>query len=61
MMLQTLSVSLPTFFAGLLLIYFLAFRLKWFPIGGYGTFRHLILPTLANAGERLPIIYDKKG
>ncbi|MFN8445145.1 MAG: ABC transporter permease [Caldilineaceae bacterium] len=49
MILQTLSVSLPTFFAGLLLIYFLAFRLKWFPIGGYGTLRHLVLPTLAVA------------
>lgn len=49
MIIQTLSVSLPTFFAGLLLIYFLAFRLKWFPIGGYGTLRHLVLPTLAVA------------
>lgn len=46
---QTLSVSLPTFFLGLLLIYFFAFRLKLFPIGGYGTLRHLILPTLAVA------------
>jgi peptide/nickel transport system permease protein len=49
LLLQTLSVSLPTFFLGLLLTYFLAFRLKWFPIGGYGELRHLILPTLAVA------------
>jgi peptide/nickel transport system permease protein len=49
LVLQTLSIALPTFFLGLLLIYFFAFRLKWFPIGGYGTFRHLILPTLAVA------------
>jgi peptide/nickel transport system permease protein len=46
---QTLSIALPTFFLGLLLLYFFAFRLKWFPIGGYGTLRHLILPTLAVA------------
>lgn len=49
MLIQTLSIALPTFFLGLLLIYFFAFRLKWFPIGGYGTLRHLILPTLAVA------------
>lgn len=49
MVLQTLSIALPTFFLGLLLIYCFAFRLKWFPIGGYGTLRHLILPTLAVA------------
>jgi peptide/nickel transport system permease protein len=49
MIVQLLSVSLPTFFFGLLLIYFFAFQLKWFPVGGYGSFRHLILPTLAVA------------
>jgi len=49
MIFQLLSISLPTFFMGLLLIYFFAFKLKWLPVGGYGTFRHLILPTLAVA------------
>lgn len=46
---QLLSISLPTFFLGLLLIYFFGFQLRWFPIGGYGTLQHLILPTLAVA------------
>jgi peptide/nickel transport system permease protein len=49
LIMQTLSVSLPTFFIGLLLIYFFAHQVKIFPTGGYGTLRHLVLPTLAVA------------
>jgi peptide/nickel transport system permease protein len=49
MVLGLVAISLPTFFVGLLLIYLFAFQLKWFPIGGYGTLRHLVLPTLAVA------------
>jgi peptide/nickel transport system permease protein len=49
MVLQLLSISLPTFFLGLLMIYVFAFRLRWFPVGGYGTWSHLVLPTLAVA------------
>ncbi len=41
------GVSMPTFFLGLLLLYFFAFRLGWFPVSGYGTWRHLILPVIA--------------
>ncbi|MDQ3248387.1 MAG: ABC transporter permease [Chloroflexota bacterium] len=46
---QLLSISLPTFFIGLLLIYLFAHKLRWLPTGGHGTLRHLILPTLAVA------------
>ena len=49
MVLGLISISLPTFFVGLLLLYCFAFQLKWFPVGGYGTLRHLVLPTLAVA------------
>jgi len=49
MVVQLLSISLPTFFLGLLLIYVFAFKLGWFPVGGYGSVRHLVLPTLAVA------------
>ena len=45
----TLLISLPTFLIGLLLIYVFAFLLKWFPLGGYGSLAHLVLPTLAVA------------
>ena len=44
-----LSLSLPTFLLGLLLIYVFAFKFGWFPIGGHGTLRHLVLPTLSVA------------
>ncbi len=41
-----ISVSAPQFVVGLLLLYVFAVRLGWFPIGGYGTWRHLVLPSL---------------
>jgi peptide/nickel transport system permease protein len=31
---------------GLLLLYVFAVKLGWFPIGGYGTFAHLVLPAV---------------
>jgi peptide/nickel transport system permease protein len=40
------GVSAPQFVVGLLLLYVFAVRLGWFPIGGYGSFRHLVLPAL---------------
>jgi peptide/nickel transport system permease protein len=44
-----LTISLPNFFFGLLLMYLLAFKLDLFPVGGYGTWRHLFLPALSVA------------
>ncbi len=40
------GVSAPQFVVGLLLLYIFAVQLQWFPIGGYGTFAHLVLPSL---------------
>jgi len=40
------GVSAPQFVVGLLMLYVFAVRLDWFPIGGYGTFSHLVLPSL---------------
>lgn len=37
---------IPTFVLGLLLLYFLAFKLDLFPLGGSGSFSHLVLPAL---------------
>ncbi len=42
-------MSMPNFFFGLLLIYFLSFRLRLLPIGGAGTLRHLVLPVITVA------------
>jgi len=46
MLASFVGVSAPQFVVGLLLLYVFAVRLGWFPIGGYGTFRHLVLPSL---------------
>ncbi len=40
------AVSAPQFVVALLLLYVFAVRLGWFPIGGYGTWAHLVLPAL---------------
>jgi peptide/nickel transport system permease protein len=42
-----IAMSVPTFWLGLLLIYFFAYKLRWFPISGYGTWKHLVLPLMA--------------
>ncbi|MEX1180267.1 MAG: ABC transporter permease [Cucumibacter sp.] len=41
-----IGVSAPQFVIGILLLYVFAVQLGWFPIGGYGTFQHLVLPSL---------------
>jgi peptide/nickel transport system permease protein len=40
------AVSAPQFVVGILLLYLFAVQLTWLPLGGYGTFAHLILPAL---------------
>jgi len=46
MMLSFIGVSTPQFVAGILMLYVFAVQLDWFPVGGYGEFRHLVLPAL---------------
>jgi peptide/nickel transport system permease protein len=45
MVLSFVAVSAPQFVVGILLLYIFAVQLGWFPIGGYGTFAHLVLPA----------------
>lgn len=49
MVVSFIGVSAPQFVVGLLLLYVFAVKLGWFPIGGYGTFPHLVLPSLTVA------------
>lgn len=49
-----LGVSAPTFLTGLIFLQIFAFRLGWFPVGGYGVdlvdhVRHALLPALTLA------------
>lgn len=46
MIFSFLGVSAPQFVVGILLLYVFAVQLGWFPIGGYGTLAHLVLPSL---------------
>jgi len=46
MMTSFVTVSAPQFVVALLLLYVFAVKLGWFPIGGYGTPAHLVLPAL---------------
>lgn len=46
MVISFIGVSTPQFVAGILLLYVFAVQLEWFPIGGYGSFEHLVLPSL---------------
>lgn len=46
MMTSFITVSAPQFVVALLLLYIFAVKLGWFPIGGYGTPAHLVLPAL---------------
>jgi peptide/nickel transport system permease protein len=41
-----IGISIPQFALGLVLLYVLGFLLNLFPLGGYGTPLHLVLPAL---------------
>lgn len=40
-----IGISIPTFGFGLTLLYIFAYKLRWFPISGHGSFWHLVLPV----------------
>jgi peptide/nickel transport system permease protein len=40
-------ISMPSFWVGLIFIYFFALQLGWFPVAGTGSLSHLVLPALA--------------
>ncbi|GAB4394678.1 MAG: ABC transporter permease [Kiloniellaceae bacterium] len=46
MVFSFVGVSAPQFVVGILLIYVFAYWLGWFPLSGYGTPAHLVLPAL---------------
>ncbi|WP_026962277.1 ABC transporter permease [Alicyclobacillus herbarius] len=44
--LALIGISLPVFWLGLLLLYWFGFQIPIFPLGGFGGFRYLILPSI---------------
>lgn len=46
MTLAVVSISMPGFWLGLLMIYLFSLYLGWLPSGGQGTLQHLVMPAL---------------
>ena len=46
MFVSLIGVSMPSFWLGYLMIYWLSLRLGWFPATGGGDLKHLIMPAL---------------
>lgn len=55
MIIALLGVSLPSFWLGLSLIYYFSVKLHLFPVAGWGTWQHMILPaiTLGTGGAAI--------
>ncbi len=49
MIIAILGISVPSFIMGTLFIQFIARNVSWIPIGGWGTWKHTALPSLALA------------
>jgi peptide/nickel transport system permease protein len=56
--LALIGASIPSFWLGLMLIYFFAFKLQILPSNGRGTLAHMILPSVA-LGFSLAAIYAR--
>lgn len=47
MIIAIIGISVPSFIMGTILIQFVAKNVAWLPIGGWGEFKHTILPAIA--------------
>lgn len=56
MILALLGISMPVFWLGLILIFFFAVDLRWFPTGGTGTPQQLVLPAVTLGASSMAII-----
>ncbi len=50
------GLSMPVFWTGLVFIVFFSVELRWFPVGGTGTIRHLVLPAVTLALPSIAIL-----
>ncbi len=44
-----LGLCMPVFWIGLILMFLFSLKLGWFPVGGTGSWRHLVLPAVTMA------------
>jgi ABC-type dipeptide/oligopeptide/nickel transport system permease component len=55
-LLALIGLSMPVFWVGLVLIYIFAYYFRLFPVGGTGTWKHLVLPSIALAAPSIAIV-----
>lgn len=55
MVIAIIGISVPSFIMGTILIQFVAKNVSWLPIGGWGEFKHTLLP--ASALSLMPLAY----
>lgn len=58
MIIAIVGISVPSFIMGTVLIQFVAKNISWLPIGGWGEFRHTLLPAFALA--LMPLAYTAR-
>lgn len=60
MIIALLGVSLPSFWFGLMLIFYFSVQIQIFPVSGWGTWMHMVLPalTLGASGAKNCSTYD---
>lgn len=58
MIVAIIGISVPSFIMGTVLIQFVARNVAWLPIGGWGEFRHTVLPAIALA--LMPLAYTAR-
>lgn len=56
MIITLLGISFPSFFLGLLLMYIFSVQLGWFPVAGWESVRHMILPAFALGASGAAIV-----
>lgn len=50
-----LGMAIPNFFLGVLMVLLFAYYWRLFPVSGYGTWQHLVLPVLTLAAEGVAV------